>query len=429
MLLLFMFATAVLAAFGLQALIERPREQGDAWRLVAAAAGIGLIGMVALGPSGGELATALGDVVGGLGKASPQTPGLTSVWCWLIAVGGVAAALLVLRARPKAALAVAGCLVALAALDMLHFANHYQPMVAADRAAPARTNAIRYLERHAADQRIAGVNLALPPDVPTHFRLRDARGYDAPQPSLRFYRLWQLASPRQEGWQPFDVRELTPAALNVLSVLGARLIVLEPSSATGALGVTQVYDGPDATVVRNRRALPRVFLARSVRVVADERAALATIATAAFDPRRTALLERGTPGAAALARAGARGFNGFAHIESEQNAKVVVKATLLQPGLLVLDDSFSPGWSVTVDGQPARAVRVDSVLRGLVMPVGTHVVTWSYTVPGLHAGLVLSGVGAVAMLGWWLLVQPRRAPPPPGVPSPDESRPPRRRRR
>jgi hypothetical protein len=296
MLLLFMFATAVLAAFGLQALIDRPREQGDAWRMVAAAAGVGVIGMVALGPTGSDVVSALGSVVGDLGQARQDTPGLTSVWCWLIAVGGIAGALLVLRARPQAVLAVAGCLVALAALDMLHFADRYQPMVPSDRATPPRTNAIRYLEQHAGTQRIAGVSLALPPDVPTLYGLHDARGYDAPQPSLRFFRLWQLASPRQEGWQPLDVRQLSPTALNVLSLLGARLIMLEPSDTSQLLGVRQVYTGPDAKVVRNPRALPRAFVAPSVRVVADERAALALIAGVGFDPRRTAIVERGTAG-------------------------------------------------------------------------------------------------------------------------------------
>ncbi len=301
-------------------------------------------------------------------------------------------------------------------------------MVPADRATPPRTDGIRYLEQHAGSQRIAGVNLALPPDVPTMFGLHDARGYDAPQPSLRFFRLWQLASPRQEGWQPLDVRQLSPTALNVLSLLGARLIVLEPSDRSQPLGLRQVYDGPDARIVRNPRALPRVFIAPSVRVVADERAALTAIATPGFNPRRTAIVERGAPRVPALDRTLA--MLSRAHVTQDDNARVAITATLLRRSLVVLDDNLAPGWSVSVDDRSAPIVRVDSVLRGVVVPAGTHTVTWSYTVPGLHAGLALSGVGAIALLGWGLvLLRLRSRPQATSEPAATESQPPRRRRR
>lgn len=46
--------------------------------------------------------------------------------------------------------------------------------------------------------------------------------------------------------------------------------------------------------------------------------------------------------------------------------------------LAVLMDTWAPGWTVTVDELPARAIRVNEVLRGVVVPAGNHTVTWSY---------------------------------------------------
>jgi uncharacterized membrane protein YfhO len=46
-----------------------------------------------------------------------------------------------------------------------------------------------------------------------------------------------------------------------------------------------------------------------------------------------------------------------------------------------LDDAWAPGWSVTVDGRPARALQADVVMRGVVVPAGEHEIVWRYRVP------------------------------------------------
>jgi uncharacterized membrane protein YfhO len=42
---------------------------------------------------------------------------------------------------------------------------------------------------------------------------------------------------------------------------------------------------------------------------------------------------------------------------------------------------YDKGWSVTVDGQAAEAVRVDYILRGMQLPAGEHTVEWSFRAP------------------------------------------------
>ncbi|MEY2402794.1 MAG: hypothetical protein QOD38_345, partial [Acidimicrobiaceae bacterium] len=59
------------------------------------------------------------------------------------------------------------------------------------------------------------------------------------------------------------------------------------------------------------------------------------------------------------------------------------------PSLLVTDEHWDEGWSVTVDGRDAPVVRVDGFFTAVALAPGHHVVAWSYRAPGLRSGLIL----------------------------------------
>lgn len=116
-------------------------------------------------------------------------------------------------------------------------------------------------------------------------------------------------------------------------------------------------------------------------------------------------MERDQPGAAGLA-----GARGTATVTRDEGARVVLRATLQRPGLVVLGDTFTHGWSVAVDGRPARALHVNDTMRGVAVPAGRHTVTWSYRVPGLRAGAAIGllALAALAAGGTVLLLRRRR---------------------
>ena len=70
----------------------------------------------------------------------------------------------------------------------------------------------------------------------------------------------------------------------------------------------------------------------------------------------------------------------------------------------MLGDQLLDGWSVRVDGRDATPVRVDAVLRGVVVGPGSHEIVWSYRVPGLRAGAAVSALSLVLLLGAGLLL-------------------------
>ena len=82
------------------------------------------------------------------------------------------------------------------------------------------------------------------------------------------------------------------------------------------------------------------------------------------------------------------------------------------PHLAVFTFAYTPGWSVTVDGQPAEAHKADVAYLGvMVSGKGSHSIEWSYVTPGLKTGfmLTMAGIGVCIVLLVISAVRKRRS--------------------
>lgn len=70
-----------------------------------------------------------------------------------------------------------------------------------------------------------------------------------------------------------------------------------------------------------------------------------------------------------------------------------------RPGVLTSSIPYSTGWSVKVNGKKATTLRTNQAFLGVYLPAGTHHVTFSYELPGIKLGVLLSLIG----LGWTIL--------------------------
>jgi hypothetical protein len=397
----FAFGAAVLGAFGLRGLIDAP---GDARRVAAVlgAVGVGIVALAGTHASGADVGHTVRHFLTGADFDSAGTLALTSVVWFLLLALGVALAVLAARRWPRHSRAAAAIVVLLAGADMLHFVHGYQPMGPASKVIPPITPAISFLERHRDAGRIVGTSLSVLNDWSLLYGLDDVRGYDPPQPTTRYFDLWRVAQPEQLIWATFRLDGVSAEAVNILSVLGTRYVVglpdtpIPPRDPTHRL-LRPVYAGRDATVFENVRALPRALIAPAVRLTANADATRAAIAAPESDPRSAIVVERDQPGATSLA--GQPPVHGSVAIAHEENASVTLRATLARRGLVVLNDTFTDGWTVRVDGHAAPPLHVNDVMRGVIVPSGRHEVVWSYAVPGLRLGLVLSLLALVAIGG------------------------------
>ena len=156
-------------------------------------------------------------------------------------------------------------------------------------------------------------------------------------------------------------------------------------------------DGP--LLFENEELLPRAFVVYET-VVEDD-----PLRLRAIDVARQALVERPIP-----ELVGSTGEPVAATVVSESPRQVVIQASTSQPGLLVLSDAFYPGWTATINGNPAEIHRVDLALRGVLLPSGDHTIVFQYQPRWFQVGVVMSLVGWLVVLALLLPRLMRRGP-------------------
>lgn len=78
--------------------------------------------------------------------------------------------------------------------------------------------------------------------------------------------------------------------------------------------------------------------------------------------------------------------------------RIVIDIDAPDTGVLVVNEVFAPAWRATIDGTDAEVFRANYMLRGIVVPRGTHRVELVYRVPLYRTGLVVLGIALLLNL-------------------------------
>lgn len=157
-------------------------------------------------------------------------------------------------------------------------------------------------------------------------------------------------------------------------------------------------EGMTCTLEERATALPRAYLATRYEVCrpAD---ALDRFVAADFDYLDAVLLEETPPIASAAAPAALQP----AEIVSYAPERVAIRAKTDTAALLVLTDTFFPGWYARVDGAETPILRANYLFRAVVLPAGEHEVVFEYKPTGFRIGALVSGTCLalfMATLAW-----------------------------
>ncbi len=185
-----------------------------------------------------------------------------------------------------------------------------------------------------------------------------------------------------------------------LDLCGVRyLLATEPLDGAGTR-VGPALRGPrgEFFVFERPTALPRAFAVPELTVLPDDDAVLAALAAADLAPRRqvfVAATDAGLPAAKHGATpAGARPVR----FVDDSPTRIDLEVGPGAEPWLVLADTFLPGWTATVDGSPAPVHRGNHWQRLVALPTTACRVVFSYAAPGLGAGCLAAGLGALALL-------------------------------
>lgn len=87
---------------------------------------------------------------------------------------------------------------------------------------------------------------------------------------------------------------------------------------------------------------------------------------------------------------------------------VTVDVVAPKNSLLVMSDTYFPGWRAYANGREVRLFRVNGKFRGVLVPAGASKLVLRYTAEGFYAGLSVSGLTLVAVLAACLVERKRR---------------------
>jgi hypothetical protein len=162
-------------------------------------------------------------------------------------------------------------------------------------------------------------------------------------------------------------------------------------------GFDPVHEVDGVVVYENTYVLPKAWFVDRADVVLNKENALARINQFTFDPSREAVVEydRLLPNLTADSTASAT-------VTSYSARQIDVQVSRTSgSGLLVLGELYYPrGWTATVDGEPTEILKTNFAIRGVVVPEGSHMVSFTFEPSSHSSGTTIAWVGHLA----WLLM-------------------------
>jgi len=231
-------------------------------------------------------------------------------------------------------------------------------------------------------------------------RVEMAQGYPESIAPGRMRRLLAHATldVEQQILPDWDRVAANGAVLDMLNV-GCVLVPALARLDVARLGLVEAARLGLDVAYRRASPLPRAFLVRRARAVPDGDAALDAVTRPAFDPAAEVVLE--TDALPPLAPG-----EGSVAVTATAPGAVDLAVETTGAALLVVSQTFFPGWRAAVDGRPVPVERADYVLMAVAIPPGTHRVALRYRPSAALVGGALSALGAVAALA--LARVPRR---------------------
>lgn len=235
------------------------------------------------------------------------------------------------------------------------------------------------------------------PNLGAIYDLQDVSGHDLPV-DRNYADLY-----RAQGGQHAYAQEWGPE-MPLLDLLNVGYVITNRKQDDPKYEQVLARDG--YYVYRNRQALPRAYLVRSVRVVEENEAALDLVLRGAADPqvidlRQEAILSAALEPDQEQALRDGESLGGAlspVQVSRYENDQVTLQVETPTAAILVMSDVYNPGWQVRVDGQPSKLHRANVAFRGVYLPAGSHTVEMIYRPWEVRLGAALSLLG-LALVG------------------------------
>jgi hypothetical protein len=257
--------------------------------------------------------------------------------------------------------------------------------------------------------RIAALSGSYPVNSPVAYGIAAADGYDIP-----LHRTWAFT----DGLRADDDTALQFTEDALLEAQDRRLDLLNVKYLVGSKvnpdfprinrdpRFTTAFETSNLAVFENKQVLPRAFAVplSEIELIPDSEAQLNRLKDHSFDPERSVILST-KPVAPAISDAPLEPFTSRVVVLSNDNHSQVYRIETSQASMLVISQTYYPGWKATIDGNEAEVIPADLALTGVVVPAGTHNIRLVFSPFSFRAGATLSLIAVITVGGLLLSAQ------------------------
>lgn len=266
-------------------------------------------------------------------------------------------------------------------------------------------------------ERILTEGDGLPSNTALVFGIRDWRAQD-PMLTQRAYRAALMLDPdmRDSIWTEYNMF-LTDLRLPVAPLLGVQYFIFPAGRDPNLPGLTD-KTVPQFTRLAYKEGLGLwkaegvpgfTYLSDNIAVAANEREALSWMNNLDWTKTRSypALVEANASEVSNISYDPSGSSPGSTSVLEYTPGHIKIRVEARHNALLVVAESWYPGWRATLDGNPVGVLHTNYLSQGVVVPAGTHTVDLEYSPGAFKYGALLSGLSLLGLVG--LGVWARRA--------------------
>ena len=143
---------------------------------------------------------------------------------------------------------------------------------------------------------------------------------------------------------------------------------------------------------RVERTVPRLYVVSKAIEEKESVKVLKRLSDPEFDPFKEVILDSVAP------IRPPRQLEARAALERYENNAVTIQTATNEDGILVLADSYYPGWKAFVDGRETKVYRANHFFRAVVAPKGNHQIEFRYEPWSFKLGMMISTVTVVGVV-------------------------------
>lgn len=262
-----------------------------------------------------------------------------------------------------------------------------------------RTDAIRFLQNDTSKYRIISygkfMHNALSP-----FHIEDVGGYDSfyPQRYGQYLHLSQYGPDaplpdRFSRWVSFQ-----KFGSPLFDLLNIKYVLTPPSLLIRSERLEPVYD-KEIRIYKNKTAFPRVFFVPRYQVYETQKEAYQALGASSASDLKSGVILESHPGPDFQTEVDGE-ISAKATIISYRPNRIEIDVSADQNGFVVLSDNYDSGWYAETDGETARLLRANYIMRAVPVKAGMHRIVMTYRPSALITGIIISVMGWCVLVVW-----------------------------